>query len=180
VIYRTVHWHPGAKNKSIRWDQISQIASQGWSRYKAQPVVSREQVSSTKPHLAAIAVRYQRTCALTVTYIIQIKRVSVRSCIGPCDESNSDDHAKNTQGSGHHVVQPPCPGNGPRPRDQGKGSDNARKHRVCDWECDTPNCRISHYILVVLCMNCRQNNPCAQRNSNAHCAVNFILSLACW
>jgi len=100
--------------------------------------------------------------------------------ISPGDEANSDGHAGNTHGRCRDIIQPPCPRNAPGPCDQEEGGGHTGKHRVCNWEGDTPNCGIAHHVLEVLRVDRRQNNSCAQSNSNAHYAIDILFALACW
>jgi hypothetical protein len=115
-----------------------------------------------------------------MTYVVPIKRNFIRTWICPSDEANSNNQRKNTHERRRDVVQTPCPRNSPRPCNQNEGSGDTRQCRVCNGKSDTSSSGVSRHILVILRVNRCQNNPCAQCNSNPHCAIDFALTLACW
>jgi hypothetical protein len=143
-------------------------------------VAYKKYMCSTKPHLKKSRTRplVRVVGVYAATYIIPIKRDFIGTRICPSDESSSNNQGKNTHGGCRGVVQMPCPRNSPRPSNQKDGSDGAGQHRVGNGEGDTPSSDVSLYVLVILRVNCRQNNSCAQRNRNPHCAISFTLILA--
>ena len=165
---------PVLVSKYIRWAGLEQSFI-----VRAQPVISREHVHSPKPSLKIALDKKSVAGAHVVAYIIPNKRNFIRPRVSPSDEANSNHHGKNAQDGRCSVIQTPCLGNCPRPRNQNESSDDAGQFRVCNRKCDTSRGGVSQHILVVLRLNRCQNNPRAHRNSNPHCAIGFALTLAC-
>jgi hypothetical protein len=139
--------------------------------------VQHQATPGKKPH-KTVSQTVRVVGAHAVTYIIPIKRNFIRTRIGPSDETSSGNQGKNTNDGCRAVVQTPCPRNSPRPCNQKECSDGARRHRVSNGESDTSSGDVSLYVLVILRVNCRQNNSCAQRNTNPNCAIGFALIFA--
>jgi hypothetical protein len=100
--------------------------------------------------------------------------------ISPGDEANSDDQSKHTHDGRRDAVQLPCQRNAPRPCDQNEGSDDAGCHGMSDRERDASSRGVAQHVLVILRVDRCQNDPGAQRNGDATCAIDFALPLTCW
>lgn len=77
------------------------------------------------------------------------------------------------------MVQPPRERNRPGPRDQNKGGDDAGERRIRDGKRDPSGRGVSPNVLVVLRVDRRQDDSCAQRDRDPCRAIEFALPLAC-